>query len=1016
MTNYVTARGVQQFSITIASGNTTATATINSVGSGAFILCGGINPSVAANPAEDFAYLTLTNPTTITATRQTGTTGTVVVTGCIVDGDTTNLIKSVQYGTITIATASTSGTATISAVTNTNTATHLLGWASGNTTFSANHEGPILSLSGTTVTATRPASTGALTVGFVIIEFQGTALNQHVQNVAATSSSSVTSYTVSGLSSVVAGNTICIYGGSSIATVSTNLAEYKQRGVLASSTTFTVNVNTAVADAKSYNCTIVEFVSGVLNSAVQRNTSTLTGVTSAATPLGTPINESYAGLSWLGNTTSATTAVLNEAEGAASLGTASPPAVSHVQGAAGTASTGTTCAATITSSTAGNLLAVGIVNSTGTLRTVTGVTDNIGQTYLQVPSAYATSTVSPVFSDIWYFPNTAAGVTTVTVTFSGSVANAVINVTEISGIALSSPVDAVSIVNQQATTLSPISAPITTSANNDFIFAVMGCQASSTTVSSPYAVVQSGSHNFGYYNIAASPVTSQTATVTLAVTEPYCFSTAAFLANTSLLQVVTVTKNAATANITASWEIFEFVPFFVPSFSASFTATASLAAAGSSLVKSTLTVSSAASFTAKGGSLAKSSISIASAGSFSPKGIAVKKATATWTGIGSYAPKGVPIAKGIATWAASAAFAAVGRATKKSSATWSSAATFAGIGLPLAKTTATWTGQATLAATGRRVISAVATWFAAGTTGFTGKSTATAISTWSPHAVFLAVGRPLAKTAFTVTPSGVFNATGRPLSIAIASWASHASLAASGLAVRITHFTISAVSALSVHPAGTHKATFAGSTTFSAAGQALKVSAATWTASAHLSAVGQSHAVGTAVITPHATLAATGAKKETGTATISAIGSLAAIGASLRNTVLSITASSAFAPRGGARVTRAATWTASSTLAADSAATRTGTASFIPEAALVADGAARKTAAVTVHAATSLTAAGGSRFLGTVQILARATVAFARLFPPTPCRRILDPSLNNRTLTARGILRILKPNTNGRTL
>ena len=116
MTNYVTAAGVQQFSITIASGNTTAAATINAVGSGAFILFGGMSPSVANNPAEDFASITLTNSTTITATRVLGTTGTVTITGSIIDGDTTNLIKSVQYGLVTIAAAASSGTASISSV------------------------------------------------------------------------------------------------------------------------------------------------------------------------------------------------------------------------------------------------------------------------------------------------------------------------------------------------------------------------------------------------------------------------------------------------------------------------------------------------------------------------------------------------------------------------------------------------------------------------------------------------------------------------------------------------------------------------------------------------------------------------------------------------------------------------------------------------------------------------------------------------------------------------------------
>ena len=268
MTNYVTALGVQSFSITIASGSTTGTATINAVGSGAFILWDGENPSVSNDPAEDFAYLALTNSTTITATRNTGTAGTVKIYGCIVDGDTANLIKSVQYGTVTIASA-TSGTAAISAVTNANAAVHLLGWSSSNATLSGINEYPLLSLSGTTVTATRPGSTGTLVVGFVVIEFQGSALNRSVQNVAATISTSVTSYTAT-ISSVNMNNAFTIFAGHSIATATTNVATIKQRGALSAATTVTVSVNTAAAYAKNYNCSVVEFVPGLLNSSVQR--------------------------------------------------------------------------------------------------------------------------------------------------------------------------------------------------------------------------------------------------------------------------------------------------------------------------------------------------------------------------------------------------------------------------------------------------------------------------------------------------------------------------------------------------------------------------------------------------------------------------------------------------------------------------------------------------------------------------------------------------------------------------
>lgn len=330
MTNYLASGGVQQFSISIGVGSTSATATINAVGSGAFILLGGINPSASSNPTEASAYLTLTNSTTVTAHRVIGTAGTVVVTGCIIDGDTTNLIKSVQYGVILIATGTTSNTATISAVNNNNAIVHYLGHACHTAAVTADTIFPTLSLSGTTVTATIPSAQGALISGpdvsFVVIEFQGTALNQAVQNVSATSSSSVTSFT-STITSVNTNNSLVIYAGFSIAAVTINLSEAMMYGSLTNGTTVTVNVNTAVAVAKTYNCSVVEFVSGLLAESVQRGTTVLTGVKSNTSTI-TSSTLSQSAVSWLGNTASVTGAALNQSEGAVVLTNATTVTVS----------------------------------------------------------------------------------------------------------------------------------------------------------------------------------------------------------------------------------------------------------------------------------------------------------------------------------------------------------------------------------------------------------------------------------------------------------------------------------------------------------------------------------------------------------------------------------------------------------------------------------------------------------------------------------------------------------------
>lgn len=322
MTNYITSAGVQNFSITIAALSTTGTATINAVGSGAYISAGGINPSVAANSEEIFAYLSLTNSTTITATRTLGTTGTVVVTGSIVDGDLTNLVKSVQYGTISVPTSSTSASAAISAVTVADTAVHYLGVASGDTTLAFKTDLYYINLSSTTsVTAHNGVSGGvvASTVGFVAVQFQSSCLTANaVQNIALSIATGFTSTTV-GITSVTPGNAVCFYGGCNSENFATNANPALMNGALTSATVFTIQCASSNAFQQNYNASVVEFNSGVLNSSIQRGLVTLTAASSNTASLSPSINTSYSGVNWLGNTTTAGLSVTNEALGEAAL-------------------------------------------------------------------------------------------------------------------------------------------------------------------------------------------------------------------------------------------------------------------------------------------------------------------------------------------------------------------------------------------------------------------------------------------------------------------------------------------------------------------------------------------------------------------------------------------------------------------------------------------------------------------------------------------------------------------------
>ncbi len=570
--NYTTAAGVQQFSITIASGSTTGTVNLGTaVGAGAYINYGGSNPSVTADFAEAGAYLswaTAGGTTTITATRQTGTTGTVVVTGSITDGDTSNLVVAVQQGTVSIA-ASTSGTASVTAPgSDGNSVIHYLGHSGTGTVISATADDPHLTQSSTTVTATT-AGTATLTVGFVLIELQSSCMTANaVQRISATSSSSVASFTASLGANVVLANAISFWGGWSIATVTTDLAEALMYGVLSAVGTFTVHVSQGVADAKTYNASIVEFNSGVLNSAVQRGTTVAAG-TSAFTQL-TSINESYAGISWLGNITGDGGGSLTSDFGAAILTTETISSTVSVLHTASFSAVATGTAKSITSTTAGSLLAVAISLPGNTSnRTISSVTDSKGQTWTQYPSVSATDSTGNSLTDIWYFPNTVSGVTSVTVNGSGAFnSGAYLTIYEVAGIVTSSATDAGAAKNNGASSASQVTGQITTAQGCDFNqYAGAG---------NPFT--GGGANINGAYYIPPAVVINQTCTFYCTSAHTFCASIASFLAAstaTSTVDAVEVIKATAGQSVTGGWEVFEF-----PAFSGSGSTTYGVAAAG----------------------------------------------------------------------------------------------------------------------------------------------------------------------------------------------------------------------------------------------------------------------------------------------------------------------------------------------------------------------------------------------------------------------------------------------------
>lgn len=281
--NYLTAVGVQQFSVTIASGATTGTATISPVGSGAFIVYQGQN-STDATGTSGLANFTISG-TTITATRHVSAATTITAKGAIVDGDTTNLIKSVQFGTITIPSGASGAQAsvTISGVTNTNTAVEYLGV---NSNAGANYERtfPTLKLSGTTLTASLFASNGQIVVSYGVYEFQPGALNSSTQNFSINSPASGTTNTGT-ISSVTTANTMLFFGGFLAGVSASDSTKDLATVELISSTQVQIGFSSAPAtSANTYAGTVVEFASGVLAQSAQRGlVSALAATTKAQT-------------------------------------------------------------------------------------------------------------------------------------------------------------------------------------------------------------------------------------------------------------------------------------------------------------------------------------------------------------------------------------------------------------------------------------------------------------------------------------------------------------------------------------------------------------------------------------------------------------------------------------------------------------------------------------------------------------------------------------------------------------
>ncbi len=171
-------RSLQTATATIGGGATTGTATITAVVTANTIVlsAGALSNEDVGSSADYLAYLGLTNPTTVTASRIIAGPKTVTPRFVVLEFQP-GILRSCQYGSVTV-TAALSGTATLSTAVNPAKACVLwLGQATSRTELDGLLAGKewdfdLVLTNPTTITATHSIASGSTwTMGFVVPEF-----------------------------------------------------------------------------------------------------------------------------------------------------------------------------------------------------------------------------------------------------------------------------------------------------------------------------------------------------------------------------------------------------------------------------------------------------------------------------------------------------------------------------------------------------------------------------------------------------------------------------------------------------------------------------------------------------------------------------------------------------------------------------------------------------------------------------------------------------------------------------
>ncbi len=222
---------------------------------------------------------------------------------------------------------------------------------------------------------------------------------------------------------------------------------------------------------------------------------------------------------------------------------------------------------TIPSTGSGHLLVVGLnLEGGSTSTTVTSITDNVGNTYVEAGAAR--STYAPKSNccvvDIWYAKNSVAGATSITITPSGSMSNSAAVIWEFSGADSTAPLDQTAVLNSQPTTTAVAGAAVTITSATEVVISLAEVANSVTGIVSGNPFINDATtFEDGWAHLITSSTGTYSAEWTQSPSGTYASSTASFKAASSspsftltavpASQAVTPGTNAAyTLNVAAS--------------------------------------------------------------------------------------------------------------------------------------------------------------------------------------------------------------------------------------------------------------------------------------------------------------------------------------------------------------------------------------------------------------------------------------------------------------------------------